>query len=45
MPAGDGNYSVRYFAENHNLVAGGLLDDFYRNERVIGREAFYVEVN
>ncbi|MEV6682165.1 NucA/NucB deoxyribonuclease domain-containing protein [Streptomyces erythrochromogenes] len=41
---GDGNYSLRYVAPGHNLEAGTMLGQWYLDERIIHREAFYTEI-
>lgn len=43
--AGDNNFSVRYVTKSHNTEAGNLLNAFYSGQRILGREAFYTEIN
>lgn len=41
---GDGNFSVRYVPSAQNNTAGTMLSSWYTNQRILGREEFYVEI-
>ncbi|NEA60132.1 hypothetical protein G3I60_39730 [Streptomyces sp. SID13666] len=41
---GDGNFSVRYLPSAQNGAAGTLLASWYTNQRILGREEYYIEI-
>lgn len=41
---GDGNYSLRYLAEDHNEAAGRALGIWYSSDRILAGDGFYVEI-
>lgn len=41
---GDNNFSVRYVDSSQNNNAGSELGVWYQNQRILGREAFFVQI-
>ncbi|WP_371798482.1 NucA/NucB deoxyribonuclease domain-containing protein [Streptomyces sp. NBC_01707] len=41
---GDNNFSVRYVDSAQNNNAGNELGAWYQNQRILGREAFFVQI-
>ncbi|MFJ5819306.1 NucA/NucB deoxyribonuclease domain-containing protein [Streptomyces sp. NPDC093108] len=41
---GDNNFSVRYVDSAQNNNAGNELGTWYQNQRILGREAFFVQI-